>query len=130
MTLEVLPGTFAVCQLTSLDAVELRPFTFLSVTGDEISLVCLEQNIPAAALRVEAGWRALRVRGTLDFSLTGILAGIAGVLSEAGISLFALSTYDTDYVLVRDSALEAALCALQNAHYAIHEQTVPIQNES
>lgn len=116
MNLELLPGTFAVCQLSSPDAIDLRPFTFLSVTDDEISLVCPEQNAPAA-LHTEPGWRALRVCGTLDFSLTGVLSTMASALSEAGISIFAVSTYNTDYVLVKEHMLSRAIAALKSAGY-------------
>ena len=94
LTLTLLPDCFSVCQLSDPHEANLgQPFTFLSITDEEISLVCPEQNTPVSALKVEAGWRAFRICGTLAFSLTGILAGIAGVLKEAGISLFALSTY-------------------------------------
>lgn len=120
MTLTLLPDRFAVCQLPDLHEADLsQPFTFLSITDEEISLVCPEQNVPVSALKVEAGWRAFRICGTLDFSLTGILAGIAGVLKDAGISLFALSTYNTDYVLVKDSTLKAAVDALGAGGYQI-----------
>lgn len=120
MTLTLLPDRFAVCQLSDARGADLRrPFTFLSITDEEFSLVCPEQNVPVSALKAEAGWRAFRVCGTLDFSLTGILAGMASVLKDAGISLFALSTYNTDYVLVKDSALKAAVAALEAGGYRI-----------
>jgi hypothetical protein len=90
---------------------------FLSVTrtADEVSVVGLDASIPAG-VRAERGWRAFKVAGPLDFSLTGVLAGIAGPLAEAGVSIFALSTYDTDYVLVRDADVDRACTALAETH--------------
>ena len=112
MMLTLLPDRFAVCRLSDSLGVDIsRPYTFLSITDDEFSLVCPEQNVPISALQVELGWRAFRICGTLAFTLTGILAGITGVLADAGISLFALSTYNTDYVLVKASSLKAAVAA-------------------
>ena len=74
--------------------------------------------VPPGA-KVEAGWRALRVVGTLDFALTGILAGLTGSLAEAGVSVFALSTFDTDWLLVRAEALGKARAALEGSGYAV-----------
>jgi hypothetical protein len=71
-----------------------------------------------AELEVEGGWRALKVAGPLDFALTGVLASLAGPLAEAGISVFVVSTYDTDYVLIREVDLEAARAALVAAGHS------------
>ena len=73
----------------------------------------------ANAIRCDAGWKAFRVQGELDFSLTGILAGIASVLSDAKIGIFAVSTYRTDYVLTKKDAFDQALSALIAAGYEI-----------
>jgi len=89
-------------------------------THDELSLVCGQERIPAG-IQSEPGWRALKGDGPLDFSLTGILAGLAGVLAVAEISIFAISTYDTDYVLVRSTSLQAAVAALRRAGYVVRE---------
>jgi hypothetical protein len=88
------------------------------LTPDELSLVVPEAFAPDGAA-IEAGWRALRVAGTLDFSLTGVLASLAAPLAQAGVSIFAVSTYDTDYLLVRESGLAAALVALRGAGHTI-----------
>ncbi len=120
MTLQLLPERFSVCQLSDACEVNLKhPFTFLSITDDEISLVCPEQVVPASTPRSESGWRAFRIVGMLDFSLTGILAGISAVLSEAKLSLFAISTYNTDYILIKESALTKSISVLENAGYEI-----------
>jgi hypothetical protein len=90
--------------------------TLFSVTrtADEVSVVCLEADAPAGA-RVEGGWRALKLRGPIPFGEVGVLAGLSGALAQAGLSVFALSTYDTDYLLVRTSELPAAVEALRQA---------------
>ena len=113
MTLELLPMTFAVCQLPPKAKINCdAPFTFFARTDTEASLVCESEKIPPEALRVEPDWRCLRVVGTLDFSLVGILAAIAGCLAEAGVAIFAVSTYDTDYILLKAGQLERAAAAL------------------
>ena len=120
MTLELLPMTFAVCKLP-LDAPAdcSAPFTFYARTDAELSLVCESEKTPPQALRAEPGWRCLRVVGPLDFSLVGILAKIAGRLAEAGVPIFAVSTYDTDYVLFKAENLERARAALTEAGMTI-----------
>lgn len=99
-----MPETFGICRLPPGPipawATEAR-YHFVGRTPDELSVVCPEAAIPAS-VRADMGWRCLKVRGPLDLSLTGVLASLAGPLSEAGLSLFALSTYDTDYLLVKD----------------------------
>jgi len=93
---------------------------FVSVTGtrDEVSVVCPEDQAPEGAT-VEAGWRCLKVDGPLDFGLTGVLASLAVPLAEAGVSIFAVSTFDTDYVLVKAEALERAAAALETAGHRV-----------
>jgi len=83
-------------------------------TADELSVVCPEDDTPPGA-RVERGWRALKLQGPIPFAEVGVLSSIAGALAGAGLSLFALSTYDTDYVLVKERDLAAALDALRTA---------------
>lgn len=87
-------------------------------TRDELSIVCEERYIPPE-VRAEKGWSALQVEGPLDFSLLGVLASLSGVLSDAGVSIYALSTYDTDYILFKESAMERALAALRGAGYMV-----------
>jgi hypothetical protein len=104
MQLETLPQTFAVCRLKSTE-----PFPEWALTSEgilcllrssaELSVVCEEKLVPDS-IQKEGGWRALRVKGTLDFALTGVLARITAPLGKAEISLFAISSFDTDYVLV------------------------------
>jgi hypothetical protein len=86
----------------------------LTRTTEELSVVCAEEAVPPDVGRV-GGWRALMFVGPLDFALTGILAALAGPLAAAGIALFALSTYDTDYLLVPGTALAEAITVLRQA---------------
>ena len=90
-------------------------------TPEEWSLVCRPADVPADALRCENGWRAMKVVGELDFSLIGILSSLSQVLAEAKICLFALSTYRTDYLLVKETDLEAAVRALEQAGHTIKQ---------
>jgi hypothetical protein len=117
LTLLLLPDRLAVCRLppdAPLPALPSDGLWSVTRTSEELSVVLPEAALPPESdgWKVEAGWRILRVEGTLDFSLTGILASIAEPLAESGVSLFALSTYDTDYVLIRAADLEWAKSAL------------------
>lgn len=87
-------------------------------TVDETSVVCNAAAVPPG-IQTETGWRAFVVAGPLDFGLTGILLSIAQPLAQAGISIFALSTYDTDYVLVKESNLDKAIAALVAAGHSV-----------
>jgi hypothetical protein len=122
LKLSVLPQRFAVCRLEPGDAIPnwLTEEVFCSVTRteEELSVVLPEASTPRD-WRSEKGWRCLKVRGPLDFSLTGVLASLASPLAEAGISIFAISTYDSDYILVRDQDLERAKVILSEAGHAI-----------
>jgi len=123
LTLDLLPDELAVCRLPVDEPVPnwvwAGELTSITSTGDELSLVCGAEPVPAG-IKHTAGWRALKVRGPLDFSLVGILAGISGVLAEAGVSIFAISTYDTDYILVRGAQLETAIAALDGVGHEVN----------
>lgn len=80
-------------------------------TADELSIVCAEELAPAGA-KIQPGWRAFKVMGPLDFSLTGIIATLTAPLAEAKVSVFTMATYDTDYLLVQEKGLEVAIAAL------------------
>lgn len=123
MTLETLRRDLSVCKLASVEDIDLTgELFFVGRTDGEISLVCPTEDVPTGGvLAREDGWRAIRVRGPLDFSLIGILAGISKALAEAGIGIFVVSTFDTDYVLVKGGDLGRALDALSRAGYGIVE---------
>ena len=120
MKLELLPQEFTVCQLENANEASLTsPFTFFARTDEEISLVCPLDACPASALNRQDGWRCLRVKGPLDFSLIGILAELANCLAKAGVPIFAVSTYNTDYLLFRACHEKDALAALNAAGHEI-----------
>lgn len=113
--LSILPDRLAICRLGPDEAVPewalASTFHSITRTDEELSVVCAERLVPPRH-RCEKGWRCLKVRGPLDFSQTGILASLTAPLAEVGISVFALSTYDTDYLLVKERDLSQALAAL------------------
>jgi hypothetical protein len=93
-------------------------FVVLARTEGELSVVCPEESVPRD-VRAERGWRAFQVDGPLDFTLTGVLAGLLAPLATAGIAVFVVSTFDTDFVLVREGRLKAAIDALRAAGYEV-----------
>jgi uncharacterized protein len=119
----VLEGRFAVCRLPA-DApwpnLRAAPLASLTRTADEVSVVCRSEEAPPEA-RVEDGWRALKLEGPIPFAEVGVLSTLAGVLAGAGLSLFAVSTFDTDYILVKERDLAAAALALRRAGFAVDE---------
>jgi len=121
ITLHVLSNDFSVAQIS--DPAEIpfdEEFVFVGKTDDELSLVCRTAIVPENALTREDGWKAIKIQGILDFSLVGILAGIASILSEARISIFAVSTYNTDYILLKSESLQSAITILSdNGHILI-----------
>lgn len=120
MEIKPLPYDLSICRLREGAAVDPSlPFYFLCRTDEELSLVCRTEDAPNDAQRRDDGWRAFRIQGELDFSLIGILARIASVLAENGIGLFAVSTYNTDYILVKADRFSAALEALLAAGYTV-----------
>ena len=122
MNLKILPQTFTVCQLPDMSGVDFsKEFLFFSKTDEELSLVCETSAVPAIALAREDGWRGFRVGGVLDFSLVGILAEISGILAAQKISIFAVSTYNTDYIFTKTDVFDRAIHVLSAAGYAILE---------
>ena len=123
LTLELLPETLAICRLAADSpvpdwALSSREFLTTSRTPGELSITAVQRVVPAA-LKCERDYRALRVRGPLAMSLVGVLASIANPLAEAKISIFAISTYDTDYVLVKAGDLDTAVDVLQRAGHEV-----------
>jgi uncharacterized protein len=122
LTLTVLPDRYAICRLDALaevpDWCAKGEFVSISRTSEELSLVCLESNVPAG-LACEAGWRIFKCEGPLDFTLPGIIASLAEPLADAGIPIFSIATYDTDYVLVKEAHLDTAVNALSTYGHAV-----------
>jgi len=124
LTLSVLPDSFTVCRLAP-DAplpewAIAADFYSITRTPDELSIVCRASQAPPT-VQVERGWRCLKVHGPLAFSMTGVMASLAAPLADAAISIFVFSTYDTDYLMVKEQNLERAIHSLSAAGHMIHE---------
>ena len=120
LTILPLPQTLSVCKVADLSQVDLdsEPL-FIGRTDEEVSVVCPTDAVPANVLEHDDGWRAFRVAGQLEFSMVGVLAGISHVLADAGIPIFVVSTYDTDYILVKAERFDGTLRVLSEAGYAV-----------
>lgn len=122
MELQRLNYDLTICKVESESMIDLHSdFCFVGKTDDEISLVCLTKNVPVNTVERDDGWKGLRIRGVLDFSLIGILARISSILAENRIGIFAVSTFNTDYILVKEENFNRALDALEREGYRIVE---------
>ncbi len=122
MKLKKLVFDITVCKLEDVSAVDLsREFFFLGKTDEEISLVCKTEDTPSNTIERDDGWRGFRIEGVLDFSLIGILSKISSILAENKIGIFAVSTYNTDYILVKKENFDLAMTVLAEAGYEISE---------
>ena len=122
MMLEFLEPEFSICKMDRpLSTIMDSEFLFYGRTDGEISLVCPTADVPSDTLKRDAGWRAFRVSGTMDLSLIGVLSGITKVLAENGIGMFVISTFDTDYILVRKGNMERTVDVLSRAGYVWSE---------
>ena len=120
IVLEPLDTPFSICKVTDYSGINLmQPFCFTGTTDEENSLVCPEVLVPDNTIERDDGWRSFRIIGQLDFSLIGILDRISKILAGEGIGIFAISTYNTDYVLTKDENFEKALKVLKESGYEI-----------
>lgn len=120
MKIKKINGIFSVCKVPDLSQADFdAPFCFIGQTDEEKSLVCLTENVPGNTLECDNGWKAFRIQGVLDFSLIGILSRITSLLAENKIGIFAISTYNTDYILTKQENYEKALAVLDAAGYSI-----------
>lgn len=120
MKLQRLPQELTVCKVRSIADINLTAdLFFIGRTDEELSLVCETKDAPAATIEREDGWRGFRIEGVLDFSLIGILSKISSILAENGIGIFAVSTFNTDYVLVKAENFEKAAQALEASGYVV-----------
>jgi len=120
MELELIKGDFSVNKIDSIDLIDFSyEYVFVLKTPDEITLVCETAYAPPNARASEPGWNALRISGILDFALIGVLAKITCILAEAEISVFAVSTYNTDYILLKAENLIKAVQTLIHHGYVI-----------
>ncbi|MBQ6222878.1 MAG: ACT domain-containing protein [Solobacterium sp.] len=120
MELEKLPYNLTVCKVPEISSLDLeKEFYFIGKTDEEISLVCRTEDTPSDTTEREDGWKGFRIRGILDFSLIGILSKLSGILAENKIGIFAVSTYNTDYILVKAGDYHRASEVLEQAGYRI-----------
>ena len=120
MELKKIPYDLTVCKVADTAAIDLSgEFYFIGKTDEELSLVIPTDAVPAETTERDDGWRAFRIQGVLDFSLIGILSKISGLLADAGIGIFTVSTFNTDYILVKKENFEKALGVLADAGYQI-----------
>lgn len=118
MKLKLLSGEYVICKAADFSQLDKQAeFLFLAKTDEEYSIVCQPRHVPPNHLEIEPGWHAFRIQGKLDFSLIGILAEISTVLAAHDIGIFVLSTYNTDYILVKAENLQRAIAALEHAGY-------------
>ncbi len=123
LKLLVLPGGYAICRTPPTEGIPQVPvgsneFWSLTQTSDELSLICPERHVPGD-IRAEPGWRVLKLDGVFAFTETGILASVLGPLGQAGIGILAISTFDTDYVMVKAERLANAIEVLQEAGHVV-----------
>jgi len=120
MKLVTLPQELSVYKVANLNLIDLaqQPL-FIGITDEEVSIVSATDKVPTDTIECEDGWRGFKIEGILDFSLVGILAKIASLLAEAGISIFAVSTYNTDYILVKADKYEASIETLREGGYTV-----------
>jgi hypothetical protein len=122
LSLTLLQSKLAVCQLAAAakipDWAYTGQFSAIVKTQEELSLVC-EQNLVPAQIKAERNWRAFKVQGPLEFTQVGVLAALAQPLAKAGVSIFAISTFDTDYVLVKEQSLDQAVRVLRQSGFTV-----------
>ncbi len=120
MVLKKLPYELTVCKIKSFAGIDLNAdFYFIGKTDEELSLVCKTEDTPADTTDHDDGWRGFRIEGILDFSLIGILSKISTVLADHQIGIFAVSTYNTDYILVKAENFDKALSVLEAEGYHV-----------
>lgn len=120
MKLKKLSYDFTVCKVKSTTDLDLsREFYFIGKTDEEISLVCKSEDTPEETIERDDGWKGFYIQGVLDFSLIGILSKISGILAQNKIGIFAVSTFNTDYILVKSENFERALKVLAEEGYEI-----------
>lgn len=120
MVLKRLPYELTVCKVRSIEDIDLNAdFYFIGKTDEELSLVCNTNDTPSDTTERDDGWKGFRIEGVLDFSLIGILSMISGILADNKIGIFAVSTYNTDYILVKKENFDKAMQVLSDAGYTI-----------
>ena len=122
MEIKKIKHDFSVCKVADYSQVNWNAeYVFIGKTDEEKSLVCVTGEVPKNVIEREDGWKAFRIQGVLEFSLIGILAEISELMAQNKIGIFAVSTYNTDYILIKKENYQKALEVLENAGYQIIE---------
>ena len=120
MELKRIDYKLTVCKITEISNLNLdTDFCFIAKTDEELSLVCKTEDTPQNTVDCDDGWRGFRIQGVLEFSLIGILSKLSGILAENNIGIFAVSTFNTDYILVKEENFERALTVLASEGYTV-----------
>ena len=120
MELKTFDHELTVCKIADPSMLDLgKDFYFIGQTDEELSLVCKTEDTPAETIERDDGWKAFRIQGVLDFSLIGILSKLSGILADNNIGIFAVSTYNTDYILVKKENFDKALKVLTSEGYKV-----------
>ncbi|MCF0148107.1 MAG: ACT domain-containing protein [Clostridium sp.] len=120
MEIKIINQDFSICKVKDLSEVNYSDeFCFIGKTDEELSLVCSTALVPKNTIECDNGWKAFRIQGLLDFSLIGILSKISTLLAENKIGIFAVSTYNTDYILTKEENFEKSIAVLENNGYVI-----------
>ena len=120
MEIKIIHQDFSVCKVMDYSLVNLNAeYIFIGKTDEENSLVCMTGDVPPNVIQRDDGWKCFRIQGILDFSLIGILSKITEILAKNRISIFAISTYNTDYVLIKKENYQKALHILKHSGYEI-----------
>ncbi|MFY9115075.1 MAG: ACT domain-containing protein [Dethiobacteria bacterium] len=120
MELKIINQEFSICKVEDLSQIDYSDrFCFVSKTDEELSLVCNTNLVPKNAIECDNGWKAFRIQGMLDFSLMGILSRISTLLAENKIAIFAVSTYNTDYILTKEKNFDKSIKILERNGYVI-----------
>ena len=122
MEIKIIKQDFSVCKVKDYAFVNFNTeYCFIGKTDEEKSLVCITSDVPSNVTHRDDGWKGFRLQGIWDFSLIGILSKIAALLAENSISIFAISTYNTDYVFIKEENFQKALDILKHSGYEIVE---------
>ena len=120
MELKRIQHKLSVCKVADISKIDLtKEFYFIGKTDEELSLVCKTEDVPLNTTERDDGWRGFRIQGVLDFSMIGILSKLSGILADNRIGIFAVSTYNTDYILVKEENFERALAVLASEGYTV-----------
>lgn len=120
MNIKKLNYDLTICKVKSEKDISLdKAFYFVAKTDEELSLVCRTEDTPACTTERDDGWKGFRIQGILDFSLIGILSRISAILAENNIGIFAVSTFNTDYILVKKENFDTAIKTLADAGYTV-----------